>query len=651
MVGVTSSALSSPNESSKAGSSIVVGRADEPWEYPADNWSFHAPKYDAVSSPETFDNFRLSCTVTMRGVQFALPNYDTAFHTRYLCPAVLFYHAGIEFRSDGKEQLYRVLFSTVSKEVALYREGGGFLVVASVDVREDKPFLVEIVASGPIIKVSVDRKKAIRFVERHETTLSGSLRFLTLHSQAVFEEVRIAPLAASEPDAPAEQLDHSPNLHVRMWHRWLWLFDGAEPIARVMRYDMANHRNAPGDENGPYRYFGISDAKLVPGIEPVTPFQLDWDCSLAGVGIDKPRTLDLLEHRRESSNRVVFKWRIVDGEQRPIGDGAMTVTYDRQGDTYVYDVHSSKILTSVLKADRVQFADPWPYFAAGPATQVAHSWKRKYRYGVFVGEDGQLYKTPMNHHFWADGNIRSGGFYGYFLNQHVNPVFEMHSAELPLSVGLCSWGYDLHMQLRLPNGPVTLPVGHKLTARFRVLSFSQTRARSLMKQAKFPSQWLESVRDVVALLNTGQTLNRFGPEVWAKPTEPFDAWIWLGASRTNWDQQVGYDDNNSLRLDGPQQLRSRIGEGAFYGRMDKPIYALRGVVRTEKVAGEGFRVGMKRAFRSHTNWSKPLAGSHDWTPFEITVEGNDLVQADLFIQLNGTGTAWVDNLQFLPLAR
>ena len=627
------------------GAQVTVGTANQPWHFPDDNWDFHPPVYqDVTRGTDKYANFTLAFTMKMDGVAFALPPYDVGFHTRYTEPGLLFYHAGVLLRQAGGTG-YRLLFSTVSGDVALYKDGPGFLAARSFPLKEGQSYAVEVTAQAQQISVRIDGKPALEYVDTSHPMLKGSLGFFAMHSHTTFDQINLTPLGPMK----MEMVSHTAHLTFRPWHHWQWIFDGDEPIARFMRYDVGVQRNTPTDDNGPYRYFGISDAKLRPGTEPATPWQLDWDCDLGGVGKDKYKTIKTFDVQSPQPDTLSFRWELLDQAGAMAGRGTMDVHYDAAQDGYSYDVHSSKVLAAPYNDELLQYSDPWPYRVIGPSTNDQRTWPRKRQYFVYADADGTVRKVALNHHWPMGYHFATGARATFALNEDENPTFELLTTGQPLYGGLCNWGLDLHLQLQFTHAQLPLPKGKEITAHFRVFSSPYKQAAALLQQAKFLDRFQAIADEGRVPLNTGQILNTFGPSSWVKPTEAFDGWIWEGLNEKNWDTTTGKDDHYSLRIDQPGQYTTKdFGAGGFYGVFPGAAYELIGYIKTRDVQGKG-------CWLSATSWPTPgeqqsvvVTGTSDWTPVRVRFAG-PVVGAALSIHLEGKGTAWIDNLQVVPV--
>lgn len=620
---------------------VTLGTANASWSFPADIWSFDPPDYPhRAQSTATYADFTLTCMVTVDGVTPAAPPFDTAFAPRYSPPALWYYPAGLLLRA-GDGAGYRLLFSPLSRDIALYKENVGFLAACPAPIDAGKEHALAVTVAGNTITVTLDGEEVLTYHDTKAPARRGVAGFVATQARATFREVTITPLASARDTLAA----HTAHLALREWHNGHWLFDGDEPIARIMLYDVTHTRNAPGDRNGPYRFFGLAEVKLRPGVEPALPFRLDWELPSPGGQKSAPRAVTKFEARKAPLGEALLAWEVADTTRRIVGRGTVAVRYDAHTDGYLYDVHSTLILAQPYERERIQFAIPCPYWTAGPASPATSPWKRKYRYGVFLDDAGLLCKTPINHHYYGGGTLKDGGFYGFFLNEDINPVFELSPVGLPVTVAQSNQGFDLRMQVTLPKDVLPIPAGKELTARYRVLSYPYEKAKALLDTAAFPADWYQTVKEITVPLNTGQALNRFGPASWAQATDPFDGWAWIGAGKANWARTVGYDDTDSLKLDGPKEIRARIGEHDLFGPLDQPAYVFRAMVKSEKVTGNGLRLSIEKDGRIVK--SAAITGTSDWTPLAVTMEG-PYPHANLIITLDGKGTVWIDNVEFVP---
>ena len=626
----------------------VIGKPGQPRTFPDGNWQFYPGwnvEGDAALSEKDGTDFRLAFKLTIDHPVVSFPDYDMGCHLRYTAAPLFLYHAGVYLRHESDTSHYRVLFSTVSKDVALYKEDVGFLAAAPAAIEEGKPFAVEIEAAANRIVVRIDGETKLDYADQKHPILKGKVGFLAIDSRATFTDVSLAPAKAAKPvSAP-----HEPRLAFREWHRWGWVFDGNEPVARVMRYDFDHASNGPGDTNGPWRQMGVADAKFRPGTRPLMMWPLDWECRInVGVGKTAPtRKLTRFEATATSPSALTIAYEITDDRVGGYaGRGTVDVTYDPTNDVYAYDVHNS-CLTVEARQDAVEFTDPWPYGACGPAATLPHPWKRTMDYCVLKRPDDRLVKVPLTHP-WAGGDaLKDGGFCLFGLREDVNPVFEVFSeAGYPLRIGFCNWGLDMHTQYLVPPEKRPLPKGTEVKCHYRVLSYPYAKAKGIFDQAEMSPMYVQLAQAGLYLVNSGHDVNRLDPSRWVKATDVFDAWLWEGVTEKNWDKTVGHDDKFSLKMDGPGTFATRYGSGDFYGPFLAREYEFSAFVKTENLEGKfvlGAKVGSDYV-------SEPVTGTKDWTRVSVKFPGRPFTGVRLRLTVEGKGTAWVDDLKIAPVA-
>jgi hypothetical protein len=624
------------------GGKLLAGTEGTTAKYPDDNWDFFPPQVtDYAESKAAFTRATLAATVTISPTDVSFPTYDVAFQTRYTDPGLLYYQAGLLVR-HGEGRGYRVLFSLLSEDVAIYQEGVGFLAAATFPFEAEKAYQVRVNDFENGLSVTIDGKPVVGVMGVRTPPPPGAVGVMTWNSAATFSGVT----AEEGPKVALTPMPHVAAFSFREWHDWWWIFDGTEPIARFLRYDAGVRRNTIGDKAGPYRFFGVSDAKLRPGTVPSTPWKLDWDCSLPGVSRANAKRITKFEAATPRPDLLRVTWELAALKTgAPAGRGVMEVTYNAAEDRYVYDCTSTKILAAPLTEPAIEFSDPWPYFAVGPAVPGGLTWPRRLRHFVYTEPDGTLRKVPLNHHWPMLYAFKPGSPAVFVSPDEVNPAFEMLNTDAGLTGGLCNWGYDLHLMLKFPKEKLPVAKGTALTAHFRVTTVSHAKAQAMLDGAKFLDTFEKAFANLQVPLSTGQVLNRFDPSGWAKGSEPFDAWAFDTLSGDNWDKTTGVDDAYSLRIDKPGVYQARnFGPGGYYGVFPAGAYELRAMVKTQGMTGQGCRLGVVNWPATTEDASKWVAGTADWTPVAARFRG-PIVGATLRLTLDGPGTAWIDNLQ------
>ena len=239
-----------------------------------------------------------------------------------------------------------------------------------------------------------------------------------------------------------------------------------------------------------------------------------------------------------------------------------------------------------------------------------------------------------------------GGIWVVVGDPVLSPVVEIRG--LPegfshVSAGHCWWAYDMHTLFHAKTVDGKVPPGEYVSS-VRYTGMSAAEANTLLAQAEFYKPGDLSAVVPVYTAGVGYT-ERFDREVLlASPHQ--EHLIWAGVI----DKTVGYDDDSSLRLDGPMEAWTITGSSYFMTG-----YAKRNLitawVKTKDVRGDGPTVGFRRWDNNYGEfYSTGITGTTDWTKIELVTTGPfNFWGVTLYWRNAGTGTVWIDNFKIEPL--
>jgi hypothetical protein len=234
------------------------------------------------------------------------------------------FDAGITLRAaaDGS-QGYRVQWSTKYQHLALVRfPDSGYVRAVPCAVQANTPLKLRVTVAGSVIRVFVDDKQLIEYVDRLEPPLERGRMAVGVSSQArvKFADFSVRPIAAEATPAP---LPHKPHFTARQWIGGRWfVFDGDEPILQL-HY-----------ERDPSMF-----AKLRPALKPQLTFDSHWGLENQGAYKEAAVTWTAPNVTQENVTlKAVWSARHV--KERFTTLSKLTVGYDSDRDTYTYDIDS-----------------------------------------------------------------------------------------------------------------------------------------------------------------------------------------------------------------------------------------------------------------------------------------------------------------------
>ena len=276
-------------------------------------------------------------------------------------------------------------------------------------------------------------------------------------------------------------------------------------------------------------------------------------------------------------------------------------------------------------------------------------WQKTMRGRLLDGRISFVHHSPVN---IPVDEVQAGGFVGFVTEEEMNPFMEMIETSGPVFFATCSQWYDQHIVMKAPQAKEADGLYH-LRARYRLLSVPGAVARDLEAMAAVRDAATGESSKAGFLQNKVNDFETFVPH-----GKVYNGPIWRHINATDGPAHSG---TKSIALGGlgPGKVKtaSPIGGGpAVYGESSKR-YRLAAWVKTQGLEDGGAWLQVDDVF---FNWEDvqatrrtgKLAGDCDWTRLEVdfTPSPNDPF---LLIKLcvEGTGTAWFDDLELVEVAR
>jgi len=398
-----------------------------------------------------------------------------------------------------------------------------------------------------------------------------------------------------------------------------------------------------------------------------------------------------VEAEGQGTDRLLITFRSEDEKGRYVDERQVVVSYDARIKSYVYDSTARFIVQEgkTFRASYLEYTDPhwihcglpgpslptdfinkmagggsvWPIFR--PAT----GWKPLFQFFVYEAADGNVYKVHLNHKVTRTHNslpLKQDAIYAAVYNpQYGNVGFQLLGDTGPRTdTEICSWGYDIHMRLRLSEtgGSVTLKGGDEIVARFKTYQLPDRQALALMRRARPrplpPEQVLSYLTPVFRLHSTfRETMDPYktggdvDPEFW----EPFGKFngpaTFLSTTGPVWSTKMGRTDKYCVGCVHPEPQHSGwecyTGVSHWTGKAppEGKVYKVSAFVKMKDVKGKGAYFSLKQW--SNEKESKPLTGTCDWKEVSMLAPPGWGGMGNFVIGLNldGTGEVWWDDVR------
>ena len=441
-----------------------------------------------------------------------------------------------------------------------------------------------------------------------------------------------------------------------------WIFDGDEPIALFERKLIDQPEQILRYFNDVPRPVNLRHLKLRPGARAtVSGVQMYWKLNKATI------TTDVLNFRVEGEGTDRFRMTVVarDGHGIATSRRVLTLTWDADIESYVYDfachldIHSPEAIP--LRGEpRFEYSDPWYVDIPGPMVEFPGMWRRGAHTHILCEKpDGTVHKMPLNHigiSSLSGAPVRPGGILVPVFEAGNNPAIEfVGDSAAGDHVGVCSWGYDVHLTAHLSHEELYRPIFR----RFRIYLCPDDKARRLLDAAPpVPPQELCGMSELPLYERTTSfekpcALNE-------APPGPTDSWPWMPEGEgLSYEKSFGRSDKYSVKISRQTHGLSRWhmcyeGEGGWCEPWPDYIGCrVTGYVKTENVTGAGAGIALRwERYNLTGNYpyahSERLIGTHDWTPLSVALFGkhpDDCNAFDISLMQDGTGTSWFDDLQ------
>ena len=276
-------------------------------------------------------------------------------------------------------------------------------------------------------------------------------------------------------------------------------------------------------------------------------------------------------------------------------------------------------------------------------------WQKTMRGLLLDGRISFVHHNPVN---IPKDDVQAGGFVGFVTEEAMNPFVEVLEANGPVYFATCSQWYDQHIRMKAPQTKEADGQYH-VRARYRMLSLPGAVARELEAMAvdrgpgggesKLAGFLQNKVNDFETGVPYGKVYN--GP-------------IW---QHINASQGPAHSGTKSIAVGsrgaGKVNFASPIGGGPPLYVESNKRYRLAAWVKTRGLEDGGAWLQADDVFYSWddiqaTRQTEKLTGERDWTRLEVefTPSPRDpLLRIKLCVE--GTGTAWFDDLELMEVAR
>lgn len=288
----------------------------------------------------------------------------------------------------------------------------------------------------------------------------------------------------------------------------------------------------------------------------------------------------------------------------------------------------------------------------------------------YVRQGNAVTRIPHHHLETPDKHsipLGNGDIF-YWLLEDQNPAVEILSNE-EVSAGLCVYMWDAHFGYRVAHGgeDLMLEGPRQFSATWKLFEIGREEGGAIVRQAKESGV---GELDNVPIYVEG--VNRFShvPREWLRTRH--DLWPWSPVSvqgdvRLRIDHTVGYDDHDSLSIEGKsgsqgEWIATTVGP-AFGGRAfhSGKRHRLSAYVRTADLDGNAgvflrlhrkdapglFDVTTYERFES----TAPLTGTNEWTRLEVVTPAisPEPDRVHLILKQRGSGKSWFDNVLYEEL--
>ena len=346
----------------------------------------------------------------------------------------------------------------------------------------------------------------------------------------------------------------------------------------------------------------------------------------------------------------------------------LTITYDPERESYVYDVTSKltikpgKKLLIPFVGGHLEYQDLMPSGSFYPYLEGYD--RKKYQWQVWESPDGKVYRIPLHHFKSPDKRgirIKRDGIFAYLLERTGNQVIQLLGDTAERSeLAICWWMWDPHIYL-MTDDKKTCDAGETFKVHYRLYEIDEAAGKALLDRSVLRP---ESSLDGVAAPVFHFGLNTFDEPVSADVES--EQWFWeSNESRWTrpgeerhclWDDTVSRSGGRSLSLRGTEAKSRWYWQVPFCGTNMRPAPELSACQRlTAYVKTEGVEGRVRLGYHVTTDpnavleWCpRELAGTNDWTKLELlSTPARPRGNGRIVLQLDGKGRAWFDDVEIV----
>jgi hypothetical protein len=566
------------------------------------------------------------------------------------------YDFAVVLRRQNGRTFYRIQFSTKWNEVALWKEGelgtdpaappmptGFFAAVkkdAGITTGRDYAFAVKI--AGSRLQLHINGKPMLTYEDKVLPLAGGCWGFGVTDGA----QVRLSALESGKGGEPILMpAKKRPDFRVEDWHGETVVFDGDEPVMRVV----------------PANSVWCQDVKFKPGYRA----QVSWPFILT----HEDRNSKLHSVRR-AGDTVECR---VTGQATENAEGTtrMVMRYDPAKESYVYDFDKTLVIRkddawgikNIGKHQGIFYHDVFTYNSmrtSEDALKVSHdelyTASSPYRMALVKGVDGTPRRWPIQHFYgpflkapedeFTFGDLAKDGYFILYPERVVCPAMEIVSLgeDYEPLLNHCVSYWDMHWGFTpLGRGQAgrRFKAGDTYRMKFRMVGYSRAAADKLAAQSKLlpvldprieRPYYVSGSNDFSKGGNVEETAGRL---------------VWMGNG--TWDKTVGRNDTFSMRMTDGASISTYIGYNSASAAAKKAEMTA-WVKTAERWKGPGVRLGIEgrgvfgNQDRQWSGYTLPKPG--EWRKITYAVPFPTAGLVCIWIETNGTGTLWVDDVEF-----
>jgi len=441
-----------------------------------------------------------------------------------------------------------------------------------------------------------------------------------------------------------------------------WIYDGDNPIALFDMSTMDEPMQALMMFQKVPRPLMLRHLKLTPDGSPlVQAVQLYWKCGKVITDV-----LDGLEIKGDGTDRLTVVFTVKDKWDTMKVTRTLTVTYDPELESYVYDFRDNAVINFPETLDknnpvRFEITDPWFTNCPAPSQNFPGAWSGRYSMFAYESDDGRIVSVPHTHYGGSQKSgikLKQDGMFAAVYEPDGNPALQlMGETARKGSISICPWAYDVHVSLSVMPEELYKPI----TAHFRVVNCPAGKARTMEQTAEIPdlkSGEYGGLKEV-PMYERNSSFEK-GVLIGKPHKGGLDPWGWFPQDEKGavWDKSSGRTGSSSLKID-----KDTPGIATWYtmcegqGYFTEPWTPCKGYeiscwVKTDTVKGQGTSLGVcYHVPNVPPEWpitrSDRISGTHDWTKLTVRIgpPPKDTSIMSLHFQQAGSGTTWFDDLE------